>query len=320
MARTEEGIMIYCIFGASGFIGQRLIPNLDLKNPFSLRVAEHQSPVPDSWGATVLRGDIGSPDFLKEFLSPGAIVINLAYPASSDTESAVRSAKLLGKACRDAGIRRLVHLSTAVVAGDIAASCVDENSACEPKDAYGRAKLAIEIILQSAAQGSFELAIVRPTAVFGPGGRNLQSLVLRVANDSLPHRALRAFVMGQRRMHAVDVEAVARAIAFLAQAELATPQQTFIIADDETPRNNYWDIESDLARALGVSPLPSWLPCLPQQVFRVLLTLARRPDTDPDRIYSSAKLRQLGFRMPRDFGDALKEYAKWFSAHRHDFA
>ena len=312
--------MIYCIFGASGFIGQRLIPNLDLKNPFSLRVAEHQSPVPDSWGATVLRGDIGSPDFLKEFLSPGAIVINLAYPASSDTESAVRSAKLLGKACRDAGIRRLVHLSTAVVAGDIAASCVDENSACEPKDAYGRAKLAIEIILQSAAQGSFELAIVRPTAVFGPGGRNLQSLVLRVANDSLPHRALRAFVMGQRRMHAVDVEAVARAIAFLAQAELATPQQTFIIADDETPRNNYWDIESDLARALGVSPLPSWLPCLPQQVFRVLLTLARRPDTDPDRVYSSAKLRQLGFRMPRDFGDALKEYAKWFSAHRHDFA
>ena len=80
-----------------------------------------------------------------------------------------RAARALADACAKARILRLVHVSTAVVVGDSASSVIDEKTPCDPATAYELAKFQVERLLMEKARDAFELVILRPTAVFGPG-------------------------------------------------------------------------------------------------------------------------------------------------------
>ena len=71
-------------------------------------------------------------------------------------------------AARGAGVRRIVHLSTADVFGPDHFARVNEKSRLRPAHAYERLKLFEEQWLLRAAQG-LEVVILRPARVFGVG-------------------------------------------------------------------------------------------------------------------------------------------------------
>src|SRR6185312_1779779 len=106
---------------------------------------------------------------LERLLEPGAVVLNFAYQAGA----AEKLAEALGVACAARKVRRLVHVSTVSVYGAVRGEHVDEGTPCAPRTPYELEKHAAEEILERHARGRFELVILRPTAVFGPGGRNL---------------------------------------------------------------------------------------------------------------------------------------------------
>jgi nucleoside-diphosphate-sugar epimerase len=106
---------------------------------------------------------------------------------ASDTEP--RAAAGLASAAANAGVRRMVHMSSVRAMGDatlpgIPFRCSDPPV---PRDAYGRGKLAIERALQIAArQTGLELVILRPPLVYGPGVKANFRALLRLASSGLP--------------------------------------------------------------------------------------------------------------------------------------
>jgi nucleoside-diphosphate-sugar epimerase len=75
---------------------------------------------------------------------------------------------LLAHACRNAGVRRLVHVSTAAVQGR--AATLDESQSYAPVNPYADAKaLGERLLLRFAALSAPELVVYRPPSVHGAG-------------------------------------------------------------------------------------------------------------------------------------------------------
>ncbi len=289
------------MIGASGFIGGRALRQAGGK----ARVLVHRRPVA---AESVVEGDAGDPAALARLLAPAAVVLNFAYQAGR----AEALAEALGAACAARGVRRLVHVSTASVYGEARGREIDEDTPCAPRTSYEREKHAVEQILELHASGRFELAVLRPTAVFGPGGRNLETLALRVLRQPWPQRYLRACVMGRRRLHAVDVECVAAAALFLAAAPLSAPAERFVVSQDDEPDNDYAALEAFFVERLGAKAYPLAPLALPPAMLAVALRAAGRSNAEPHRRYSAARLARRGFAVPRPFAAGLEEYASWF--------
>jgi nucleoside-diphosphate-sugar epimerase len=292
--------MSLCLIGGSGFVGSRALALA--KGP--VRTLAHRRPLPDA-----VQGDAADPAALERLLEPGSVVLNFAYQAGA----AERLAEALGAACAVRKVRRLVHVSTVSVYGAAPGRVIDEDTPCEPRMPYEREKHAAEQILERHARGRFELVVLRPAAVFGPGGRNLETLARRVLRQPWPLRYARACLMGRRRMHAVDVELVAAAAQFAAQVPLPGGVARFIVSQDEELANDYAAIEAFFAwRFRRRNPLPPL--ALPAGLLAAGLRLAGRSDAEPQRRYSSARLLGSGFRPPRPFAAALEEYAAWIES------
>ena len=292
--------MTLCIIGASGFVGGRALRRAG----GNARVLVHRRAVA---AASVVQGDAGDPGVLGRLMAAEATVLSFAYEAGR----AEALAEALGAVCAARGERRLVHVSTASVYGAAKDQVVDEETPCEPRTSYEREKHSVEQILERHAGGRFELVILRPTAVFGPGGRNLETLALRVMRQPWTRRYLRACLMGGRRLHAVDVECVAAAALFLAVAPLSARVERFVVSQDDQPGNAYAAVEAFFIERFGVKPYPLPPLALPAGMLAVALRAAGRSNIDPQRRYSGAKLARRGFALPRPFAAGLEEYASW---------
>ncbi len=299
--------MSLCLIGASSFIGRRALA----RAPGSVRALVHRRTLQAAESMQIVEGDAADAPSLERLLEPGAAVLNFAY----DAGRAEALGEALGAACAAREVRRLVHVSTVSVYGAATGRTIDEDSVCLPRTPYEREKHAAEAILERHAHGRFELVLLRPTAVFGPGGRNLESLALRVLRQAWPWRYLRACAMGGRRMHAVDVECVAAAALFAASVPLDVAVERFIVSQDDDPDNDYASIESFFVQCFGVTRYPVRPLSPPGVLLRGALRLRGHSNAEPQRRYSAAKLAQRGFARPRPFAAALEEYAGWIGRH-----
>jgi nucleoside-diphosphate-sugar epimerase len=310
---TPAGDVI--VTGASGFLGQALLSRLSASRFARLRVLCHRRPVaqsPADYQMTTVTGNLLEPDIARTLVTPGATVIHLAHLTTERLkDDNLAAARNLAAACSDAGIARLVHCSTAVVVGNVPDDVVTEETPCCPLTGYERTKYRIEQEMREAAAGRHEMAILRPTSIFGPGGRNLVSLARRVLKESeLANRAY-SMLQGRRRMNLVSVHNVAAALSLLATTHHAIDQQIYICSDDEDPLNNFRDVEQILRHELSRERrVPAW--SLPPSLLSAMLRVRGRSNANPERVHSDAKLRALGFAKPWAFDRAVSEFADWF--------
>lgn len=306
-----------CITGHTGFIGRHLVQRLTAEDDVQLRLltrrAEAQD-VPGRPGIILMRGDLLEQESLKQFVQPDSIVVNLAFLSGQPMEEHLAAAHALTEACERAGARRLIHVSTAMVVGHTDAKLIDERTPCRPVTEYERVKLVIEEALLAGKSRTFESVVLRPTAVFGPGGRNLVKLAREVATGNAVSRYLRASFQGRRSMHLVDVNVVIEAIRFLAMTDATIDGEIYLIANDDAPTNNYDDVEACMLRAFGKRDrtIPS-IP-VPAGVRQGVLNALRRSGLPAHSRFQSHKLRALGFRPPIDFDTALRSYADYLAA------
>jgi nucleoside-diphosphate-sugar epimerase len=99
----------------------------------------------------------------------------------------VRAADATARAARDAGVERFLHVSSGGVYGDgHTAAPHRETDTPNPGNAYERSKLAGEIAVQSALDGSsVRLVILRPAGIYGPSRE-----ATRAFFDEVRHRRL----------------------------------------------------------------------------------------------------------------------------------
>ena len=305
---------IVALTGASGFLGSMAARTL-IKCPHTqVRLLSRNQPTDNlSDDAVWIRGDAGSTETLDELLQPGCNVINFAYDDTASVERNIAAASALAESCIRNRVRRIIHCSTAVVVGQTRRLLIDEMTECRPQNPYERTKLAVEEVLRTRARGHYELVVIRPTAVFGPGGRNLIKLANDLTCGSSVLNQLRAFANGNRRLNLVAVQNVVAAAIYLLDAN-GVDNETFIVSDDDHASNNFADVERCLRRELGLTGR-SVAAKLPATALELLLRFRGRSLTNPQTRFSNQKLINTGFIRPVEFESALIGFASWYKHH-----
>jgi len=160
------------VTGGNGFIGSHVMPVLRASGR-KLRAlvrrpadaARHQA-----FGEEAVLGDLLDPQANRHAVAGVGSIIHLAHGAD---ETAARATASLASAAAAAGVRRFVHVSSTAVHGLVPlAEDGDERTARIPpsEDSYCRSKAEEEMRVRDAATaGGFELVVLRPAIVYGPG-------------------------------------------------------------------------------------------------------------------------------------------------------
>ena len=180
------------VTGGSGFIGGRLIERLR-RDGWSVRAlarSPESAAKVRSLGAEPVEGDLDRPDAI----SAGARGCSLAFHAAAQLGEWGRREDFLRvnvegtrnalRACRDAAVRRFVHVGTeaGLIAGQPLVR-VDETAPLRPdsKALYCQTKAMAEQVVRDANGDGLETVVVRPRLVWGQGDTTiLPSLVQAV--------------------------------------------------------------------------------------------------------------------------------------------
>ena len=311
MAKLET----IAITGASGFVGQHLMATLMKHSDCNLRVLVRGKQYPKAYlndRVKVIIGDLTNRDHLFEFIKPGSIVVNLAYLSSNSLQENLKAARNLMSVCKKNNIKRLIHCSTAAVAGRAKETIVTEETECRPLNDYEATKLEIEKALMEDYGQQFELVIIRPTAIYGPGVQNLMKLAKELTDGNWFLCYLRSSLFNRRKMNLVSIENVTQAILHLSFIDKNIDGQVYIISDDDQARNNYHDVERLLRKHLAASGYFLPIIPLPQSLLSIALLLLGRSNINPSRVYNSEKLRGTGYSGKVMIEDGIALFADWY--------
>lgn len=305
------------VVGGAGFAGRCLVAGLSAQDGVTIRALVHNS-IPPEWagknGVIPVNGDLLSPETLPALCTPGSTVVNLAYLRGGTREQNLAAVDNLLEACLKAKIKRFIQCSTVSVFGRATGDAVTEASECRPLTEYEKTKLDIEKAVLRKSRDAFEAVILRPSAIFGPGGKNLLKMAseLKAGNGVVSY--LKSCLYSGRRMNLVSVYNVAAAIEFFIRTEKPVDGEVFIVSDDDSAANNYTSVEEHLRRGfgLGTSPVPP-LPA-PVPAVKALLFAAGKSNFNPRLVYSPQKLLDFGFKKRVSLEEGLTEFAEWYKA------
>jgi len=307
------------VTGATGFIGRHLLESLSRQmdvNVLALACSTPENRLHRLRNVTWIRGDLGDPVIVSKLCASGNTLIHLAYPEDWSTQAHLENIGRLAEKAVEHGIGRVIHCSTAVVVGASSEQPVTETTPVAPSNEYEKTKFSLEVEWLKQASGKFDLAIARPTAVFGPGGKNLLSLANALTKGNPLVNYMRSSLFGNRRMNLVCVQNVVSAMEFLAALETACAGRTYLITDDDDPLNNFRDVERILRTELGVGDnRPPLLP-VPSTALKLLLHCSGRSSTNPQRTYEGSSLREAGWRKVCGIEEGLRAFAAWYKTSR----
>jgi len=303
------------ITGATGFIGEHLVDFLASRENIQIRVLVHRNrnnKILNRNSIIMVDGDLMKPETLHRFVTPGCTVVNLVYLSGRSKEENLKAMDNLAKACAKAKIKRFVHCSTVAVTGRVPNKIIGENTTCNPINEYEITKLAVEKIFLEKYSGLFEVVILRPTAVFGPGGKNLLKLANDLRQGNRVINYLKSCLFYYRRMNLVYIDNVVSAIAFLIDTDKNIAREIFVVSDDECSSNNYRDVEQYLMRNFGHKDYLLPRVPLPFFVLIFLLNLMGKSNLNPNCVYNCQKLLKADFEKPVSFEEGLANFAKWY--------
>lgn len=287
---------VIAVTGATGFIGKHLLNSL-VRHPHN-RVRALARRIPENALQTEqmhwVAGGLDDRAALEALLVPGCVLVHLAYPGHWKSEIHLEATRQLAEISAGHGVSRVVHCSTATVVGRVADAYISEQTRANPYTRYEINKLAIENLWLDHAKG-FDLVIARPTAVFGPGGKNLLKLANALLYGNRQLNYLRSCLYADRRMNLISVENVVTALELLIAREIPFDGKIFNVSDDDDPLNRFCDVEFLLVRALGLHYYDIPPIKLPRFILEVLLRAIDVSNTNSRRRYDSTELRGIGW-------------------------
>jgi nucleoside-diphosphate-sugar epimerase len=181
------------VTGAAGFIGRALCGGLVERGHRVLGLTRGSA---EPILGVELRpiGEITAQTHWPEHLVGADIVIHLANRAHRPVSAGAASreaeaAAMLARAAAANGVRRLVHMSSVRAMGETTrpGAPFRPTDPPLPREAYGRAKLAIEQAVVTVAQETgLDLVILRPPLVYGPAVKANFRALIRLAASGLP--------------------------------------------------------------------------------------------------------------------------------------
>ncbi|MFG3253094.1 SDR family NAD(P)-dependent oxidoreductase [Streptomyces sp. NPDC048172] len=176
------------VTGAEGFIGSTLTDRL-VERGARVRALVHYKPYAEKGHlapylgradgpVTLLAGDVRDPGRVREAVAGCDTVFHLAaligIPYSYASPGAYVQTNVTGtenvlEACREAGVRRVVHTSTSEVYGTARTAPIAETHPLQPQSPYSASKIGADMLALSHWH-AFELpvTVVRPFNTYGP--------------------------------------------------------------------------------------------------------------------------------------------------------
>lgn len=312
------------VTGASGFIGSHLTRALKT-NGWDVRALVHSTPIAEIPGIISVTGDILDVMALEKAMAGVDTVFHLAAAVGSVVtdphafrEVNVGGTEAVLTAARRAGAGRVVHFSSigvlgAVKAGDIA----DEDYPTAPRTLYDQTKFAAEAAVLRAAADGFDVVIVRPGWVYGPGDRRTFKFISAICRRKF---ALIAGASGRQTPVYID-DLVAGVLLVAANGRLGT---VYHLAGDEilTPA----EMTAIVAMACGVAGPRLKLPKGPTKVAAFILEKVfglMKKETplnrgklafflDPKAMSSARAKKELGYAPTTDFGTGIARAIAWY--------
>ncbi|HET7724588.1 MAG TPA: NAD(P)-dependent oxidoreductase [Propionibacteriaceae bacterium] len=210
------------VIGATGFVGSAAARALESRGVTVVHVTAPRLPaMPASEAEPYIASSPAHLGHLTSTLRGVDAVVNAAgLPDASSTDSEALIAAnavlpgVVAAASVRAGVRRLVHVSSAAVQGRL--PVLDDTDASDAFSDYARSKLLGERLARTFGEGS--VVTYRPAGVHGPD-RRVTRLVSRVASSRLASVASPGTSPSPQSL----VENVADALAFLVTTSLIPP-------------------------------------------------------------------------------------------------
>lgn len=199
------------VTGAGGFIGSHLVETLlrsgaqvrafvrynSRGDPGLLRLV---SPAEESGGSLeIVAGDLRDPQTIHEAVRGCDLVFHLgaliSIPYSYHHPYEVAETNLMGtlnvlSACRDLGVRRLVHTSTSEVYGTARYAPIDEAHPLQGQSPYSASKIGADKLAESFyCSYNLPVVTVRPFNTFGPR-QSARAVIPTIITQALVHSTI----------------------------------------------------------------------------------------------------------------------------------
>jgi nucleoside-diphosphate-sugar epimerase len=260
------------VTGANGFVGSRVCAALVERGATVRAVVRRRGSAPSPAAVEEWVGDFQDPDFASAVVEGAGAVVTTVHPMGTERENqhwvAVEGTPVLARAARDAGVDRLVHISTAAVYDrSPAAGDIDEDSPLVGVDADPYAATKRDTDAALAEIDGLTRILVRPPAILGAGETSIWNSVrpAQIRDDEKARH-----VVPEKSFAWVHVDDLAAFVADLATGRVETsadPEKgpiaggctvVNVAAGPATAR----DYHETVTRALGVQPVwqsgPAW--------------------------------------------------------------
>ncbi len=298
-------------------------------------------------------GDVRDPTVAARLVRGADFVVHTAALLEASepgqlTQTNTDAVVTLYQAAREAGVKRFVHMSTAMLYETGTATARTETDGLHPRGPHGMSKHAAELFLREQDTGP-EWCILRAAPIYGRRGRHFASALLSVGPFLRLGMPFVPRFSGGPRATFVHAEDVARALMFLLKHPKAA-REVYNVSDDNPL--GFGDRLAETYRAYGLRTFSAgeW----PTRAARELVKFVQAPEAhrsldagavaawrlvvlrhgllpqltpklDPeaaallysDLVVDSAKLRALGYsvRFP-NFADGWRDVLRWYQAER----
>ncbi|MBK5968673.1 MULTISPECIES: NAD-dependent epimerase/dehydratase family protein [Thiorhodovibrio] len=322
---TTDTAASVLVTGATGFVGNALCPYLSERGWTVIAGLRTAGVLPPGAVADRLLGDLAQAPRLAEALAGIDSIVHLAGRAhvmrehSNNPERAffaanVQATENLANAAVQAGVRRLVFISSIKVNGESTDGRPPfrASDTPSPEDAYGRSKLAAEQALQRiAGRTGLQVVIIRPPLLHGPGVKGNLLRLLRLIERGIPLPL--GAIENQRSLLAV--ENLCDLINHCLHHPAASGET--LLAADSSPLSTPELID---ALASGMKKPARLLP-IPVALLNALATISGRQAT-LQRLAGSLLIdtqqscQRIAWTPPIETKTGLRQTAAWYLANR----
>ncbi len=323
------------VTGGTGFTGAALVERL-LKDGHKVVALDKQPGLIDDelrkLGAEIVYGSVADRDVVAR-CSVGVEVVQHLAAAFREIGVAddvyktvnVEGTRIVTEEAIKAGARKLVYCSTQGVHGHIEKPPGDETSPIAPADYYQQTKYEGELVVHEiATKAGLEFAILRPTAIYGPGDPGRFLMMYKRANAG----KFPMFGSGITYYHPVYIDNLVDAFV-LAMAPGVGAGREYLIADAENFPIH--ELVARVRKAIGVAVkiprYPIWPLIIAGHVCeKVCRPFGIEPPIFPRRVDWFRQVRafridkarkELGYEPRIGIDEGLKRTGDWYRKNNY---